>query len=379
MPSIIDLYSGAGGLSLGASRAGFNIAAAIELDSYAISTHKINFPNTVHVEKDITMLNASELLECTKIKQADLTGIIGGPPCQGFSSIGHGNVDDSRNMLFVKFFQLVGDLRPIFYLAENVPGILNKKYNEIRALAFSYVRDYVQLPPMTLNASEYGAPTTRARTFFIGYLADAGIDRISVDDVLGMRVKKTEKTNVRQALEGLPGDIHYKRNTRGMKKLEPNYLLAETEHIQSQFFYHRITRNKPNGVGNEEYCNLYYKRHIINGCIPTQHTVAVKRRFSKLAYGQRDNISKCMRLDPNGYCPTLRAGTGPDRGSYQAVRPVHFNYDRVITPREAARLQGFPDWFMLPDTIWHAFRQIGNSVSPIISERILSLIYQKLT
>lgn len=84
-------------------------------------------------------------------------------------------------------------------------------------------------------------------------------------------------------------------------------------------------------------------------------------------------------MDPNAFCPTLRAGTGPEKGSFQAVRPIHFSEARVINPREAARLQGFPDWFVLPNTIWHSFRQIGNSVSPIAAEAILKVIYMRLT
>jgi len=80
----------------------------------------------------------------------------------------------------------------------------------------------------------------------------------------------------------------------------------------------------------------------------------------------------------NGFCPTLRAGTGPEKGSYQAVRPLHPTENRVITPREAARLQGFPDWFQFSPTKWHSFRQIGNSVSPILSERIFAVIRKAL-
>jgi DNA (cytosine-5)-methyltransferase 1 len=102
-------------------------------------------------------------------------------------------------------------------------------------------------------------------------------------------------------------------------------------------------------------------------------------RFSELEHGQQDIISKAYKLKPDGFCPTLRAGTGPDRGSYQAVRPIHYEASRVITPREAARLQGFPDWFEFHKTIWHSFRQIGNSVSPIVAEKILSVIHQRLT
>lgn len=103
MPNIIDLFAGAGGLSLGAARAGFNVSAAVEIDTHAIESHRTNFPHTVHIQRDIMTLNGQELLRLAGIRQEELTGIIGGPPCQGFSNIGHGNVNDLRNRLFIKF------------------------------------------------------------------------------------------------------------------------------------------------------------------------------------------------------------------------------------------------------------------------------------
>jgi site-specific DNA-cytosine methylase len=106
--------------------------------------------------------------------------------------------------------------------------------------------------------------------------------------------------------------------------------------------------------------------------------IEVEKRYEKLNFGEQDKISKSVRLKPDGYCPTLRAGTGSDKGSYQAVRPIHFKEPRVITPREAARLQGFPDWFVFHETKWHSFRQIGNSVSPIVAEAILKTIKDSL-
>ena len=110
----------------------------------------------------------------------------------------------------------------------------------------------------------------------------------------------------------------------------------------------------------------------------TDHTEIVEERYRNLQYGEQDRISKSYKLNPSSFCPTLRAGTGPDKGSFQAVRPIHYIEARVINPREAARLQGFPDWFELPETIWHSFRQIGNSVSPIAAEAILKVIFDHL-
>jgi DNA (cytosine-5)-methyltransferase 1 len=379
LPNVIDLFAGAGGLSLGAARAGFNISAAVEVDTHAMDSHRANFPHAVHIQRDIMTLNGQELLRLAGIHQEELTGIIGGPPCQGFSSIGHGNVNDFRNRLFVKFFELIEDLQPTFFLAENVPGIMNSKYDDIRNEAFGHVANYNILDPICVKANEYGAPTTRMRYFFVGYLLNGRIEPIISKDIIRMQVCNNERTNVRKALEGLPGDIRYrKKNSSGLKKLTQNYSNANAQHEQSDFFYQRVTGMIPYNVGNQEYINTYQIRHIVNGFYPTKHATDVRARYARLAFGQQDRVSKSTRLDPEGYCPTLRAGTGPEKGSYQAVRPIHYNYARVITPREAARLQGFPDWYKLPNTIWHGFRQIGNSVSPIVAEQVLSAIYQKL-
>ena len=378
MPTVIDLFAGAGGLSLGASRAGFTVGAAVEIDNHAMMTHRINFPNTVHIQEDITNLTGTEILNRSNIRQEDLIGIIGGPPCQGFSSIGHGDVNDIRNQLFIKFFEIVHELQPVFFVAENVPGIMKEKYDGIRDDAFRRIPDYNILPPISVNASEYGAPTTRTRYFFIGYRNCNLIRPLCVDDIEENKVKTENRTNVKQALEGLQEDIRYTSTYKSSKPVAERYY-TETNHLQSAFFYDRVTALIPNNVGNEEYIEEYGTQHLVNGCIPTNHTKNTRKRFAKLNYNEQDSVSKSKRLDPNGYCPTLRAGTGPEKGSYQAVRPIHYKYNRVITPREAARLQGFPDWFKLPETIWHSFRQIGNSVSPIVAEQVLSTIYQKLT
>lgn len=379
MANVIDLFAGAGGLSLGAARAGFNVSAAIELDSHAIASHIANFPLTHHIQKDILTLTGLDLLELANISPDDLTGIIGGPPCQGFSSIGQGDVNDSRNKLFVKFFKLVHELQPIFFVAENVPGIMNDKYSPIREKAFSYVKDYHLLPPLKINASEYGAPTTRTRIFFIGYRTCDQINPLSETDFIQAKISPSQRTLVYQALEGLPANIHYSAKSSGFKKLLPEYYNPASTHSQSNYFYQRVVGMRPHNIGNPTYLNMYHQKHIVNGCLPTKHSATVRRRYSNLAYGQHDKISKSPKLNPNGFCPTLRAGTGPEKGSFQAVRPIHYAYSRVITPREAARLQGFPDWYQLHDTIWHSFRQLGNSVSPIVAEKIMSIIFQKLT
>ena len=147
-PTVVDLFSGAGGLSLGAARAGFSVVGAVELDKQSLDAHRQNFPSTTHVHADVATLRADALAAVLALPaDTSVTGLIGGPPCQGFSVIGKNRSDDPRNSLFDDFFRLVGDVTPRFFLAENVPGILNDKHAHILQTALDRVTDrYVVLP-----------------------------------------------------------------------------------------------------------------------------------------------------------------------------------------------------------------------------------------
>lgn len=369
-PKIIDLYAGAGGLSLGASRAGFTVVAAVELDRFALESHTKNFPYTTHLDNDVSKLTGKELLMRAGLVKGELDGLIGGPPCQGFSTMGKQNLEDSRNDLFGHFMRLVKETRPVFFLAENVPGILNEKYDDLRKAAFACLpKNYVTLAPITVKADRYGAPTTRTRIFFFGY---------DPSKMKGMTLSDfepnidVELTTVREALHGLPKDIvsDWKADTSNG--------WAHSKITKESTFLSKVSNAVPIGVGDKGALESYLEKNIVSGCIGTIHSPAVEQRYSALRYGEQDAISKSIKLNPEGFCPTLRAGTGSDKGSFQAVRPIHYLHPRVITPREAARLQGFPDWFLLHKTKWHSFRQIGNSVSPIISEKLLGAIFNKL-
>lgn len=368
--NIIDLFSGAGGLSLGAARAGFSVRAAVELDRHAIQTHIRNFPGAVHLAKDVSKLGGAELLALSGLAEGELDGLIGGPPCQGFSSMGRKDADDSRNSLFADFFRLVAETRPAFFVAENVPGILVERYDSIRASALARVPgDYRLLKPIEVEAQRYGAPTSRKRIFFIGYLPN----RFSVDMVEDHFAPPAdvEAAVVRSALHGLPLRIDCRWQSE-----ELSWRRAEAP--LGTYLADRITNSIPAGIGDDKLVARYVEKQEVSGCLGTRHSEEMRRRYDSLKFGEMDAASRSRRLDPNGYCPTLRAGTGADKGSYQAVRPIHFQVPRVITPREAARLQGFPDWFVFHPTKWHSFRQIGNSVSPIVAERILRPLAQHL-
>ena len=297
--------------------------------------------------------------------------MIGGPPCQGFSHIGHNDVADERNSLFIHFFRLVSEIKPKFFVAENVPGILQPKYEAIRSRAFSYVKQYVCLEPFKVTASDFGAPTTRTRVFFIGYAAKGGISDLTVHD---FEKEKGAAGDVRvgQALEGLPIEIDPEWQTE-----ESGWQCVNSSGYEGNFGF-RLHGKIPEGVGSVSAIRRLHDDGEVSGCMGTRHSPDVEARYRALSPREVDKITRSPKLDAEWYCPTLRAGTGPDRGSYQAVRPIHPTQARVITPREAARLQGFPDWFVFHATKWHSFRQIGNSVSPLVAEEILKVIYRTL-
>ena len=361
---IINLFSGAGGFSLGAKRAGFDMAGSVEKDPQAISVYKRNFPNSQLWEKDISTISATEILKTFGLQVGEIEGIIGGPPCQGFSHMGQNNSEDPRNKLFIRFFEIVNDAVPKFFLAENVPGILSPKNAQFIEQARSKLEDkYEILEPMKLVAKEFGVPTTRKRVFFFGYLKD----RINSIEATEFEVANAKLVCVKDALKGL------------RQKIDPLWLTEEdgwkkiTKNVEGDFgskLYGQI----PDGVGDPEAIIRLKKKSEVSGCLGTRHSKEIMDRYSKIKPGEIDHVSRSRRLNSNGFCPTLRAGTGSDKGSYQAVRPLHPTENRVITPREAARLQGFPDWFQFHSTKWHSFRQIGNSVSPILAEHILNVI-----
>lgn len=368
-PGIIDLFSGVGGLSLGAARAGFSVGCSVELDPHAIAAHRLNFTNTTHLHEDVSKLTGQGLRANLGMLNGELAGIVGGPPCQGFSAIGKNDIADPRNNLFSEFFRIVAEARPKFFMAENVPGILGDRYSAIRERALSAVdKHYTLLPPIRVCAKDYGAPTTRTRVLFIGYDKNE-MNPLTEEDFAPPA--DALPITVRDALKGLP------------IKINPNWQSeAEGWRIArvygEGFFEDRLHGYIPTGVGNARALERLKKESKASGSLGTIHSDEVAKRYANIEHGKSDPISKSHRLCPSGFCPTLRAGTGSDKGSYQAVRPLHPIEARVITPREAARLQGFPDWFQFAPSKWHSFRQIGNSVSPILAERVLQVIHDAL-
>lgn len=369
MPNrIIDLFSGCGGFSLGAELAGFSTHVAIDVDPDLHSSFHRNFPGAKPITADVTKLDRAFWVE--HFGPGRPTGIIGGPPCQGFSRIGKRDPEDPRNSLIGHFFKQVALLQPKFFIMENVEGLLDEpgRTTLSEAMASAPAR-YQILGPMVINAAEYGAPTERKRVVVIGY------DRNEVNQLTAESFTPgpvVQPVTVQDAISDLPRPSVKPQDLEGF--CWRNYPRTRVE-LSNYAIASRAL--PPEGLGWKPAVEMLRKQ-LVTGVMPTTHTAKVKKRFAAVAQGATDSVSRFPRLHWARRCPTLRAGTGKDRGSHQSMRPIHPEDPRVITVREAARLQGFPDWFVFHPTIWHSFRMIGNSVSPIVSKALLSVIFPQV-
>ncbi|MBW0366143.1 DNA cytosine methyltransferase [Ensifer adhaerens] len=347
--NLIDLFCGCGGFSKGAQAVGFKTSLAVDVDPILTSSVGFNHPETLLKLGDISQLSGSFIRE--QISGA-IDVVIGGPPCQGFSAIGHRKVDDPRRTLVGHYYRLVAEVQPKLFVMENVEGLgfADAKATLEKALEVLPSR-YRIVGPMVLDAADFGAATRRRRLFVIGYDPDY-VDTLSENDFVTVRMRPA---TVAQAIADLRGAIE----------------------LEGQDGFDRW-QIQDAGSASEYARSLHDDAREFTGNQRTVHKPEVVERFRGVPQGGKDLVGRYPRLAWQGQCPTLRAGTGSDRGSFQAVRPLHPEEPRVITVREAARLQGFPDGFRFHPTIWHSFRMIGNSVSPVIAREILGIIATRL-
>lgn len=367
--TIVDLFCGCGGFSLGAELAGFRSISAVDIDPILQSGYRRNFPGTKVVQGSVSDIDKSAWRQFIGNVRPD--GVIGGPPCQGFSWIGKRQKNDPRNSLLHKFYGHVAILKPKFFIMENVGGLLDEENIDVLRSAIALVDNrYTVLEPFIVNAAHYGAATNRLRVVVFGYDPNE-IDPVTIDY---LRPKPpAEFLTVREAIADLPEPV-----TENADEIDFGWAEYPTRAISKLSKYANRMRKKPrSGLGWSDGVQLH-QQGFVSGFLKTKHSKEVAQRYRTTLGGKTDKKTKSYRLEWDGQCPTLRAGTGPDKGSFQAVRPLHPSKGRVITVREAARLQGFPDWFVFHQTKWHSFRMIGNSVSPIVAQGLMKRIARKM-
>jgi DNA (cytosine-5)-methyltransferase 1 len=362
-PIAIDLFAGAGGLSLGLEQAGFDVVAAVDIDPIHCAVHEYNFPKTKVICTSVTQLTGHQLRHLAGLQGVEVALLAGGAPCQGFSMMGKRALDDPRNQLVQHFVRLVSEIQPKYCVFENVKGLtLGKhvKFLDELISALQHIGYQVQSPYRVLNAADFGVPQNRQRLFLMAARSD---------QQLPVYPKPVHpQITVADAISDLP-------DADGFDTLLGTDCLVT--HWLSQSTYAKKLRGQKNDPEDFSYPRDF-DPNCLTSSMRTIHNPISQKRFLATSAGTTEPISRFYKLALNGLCNTLRAGTDSQRGAFTAPRPIHPTLPRVITVREAARLHSYPDWFRFHVTKWHGFRQIGNSVPPLLARAVGAQIMKAL-
>lgn len=368
--------------------AGFNVKCAVELDKFASEAHKKNFPECEVIERDITEVTGEMLLKSVEAEKGEVDIVIGGPPCQGFSLAGKRALDDVRNELLLEYARVVLEIMPRFFVMENVKGLLSFKSGDVLRDFINKLSSFysITMPVRVLNAADFGVPQNRERLFVLGVRSD-----------LNHLVGYPDPTHIK------PSDVRYKydemyknHSSRNLDELSYCPTVADAiSDLPNPNLYPKLIdgdtiKNKEFGiyyiseyaqtmrrivVKNDDYSTPRpdWDRSTLTNTKRTKHEKRIYNEFLKLKEGE-SHTSRRKKLNANGLSPTIRAGTKSDKGSYTALRPIHYKQPRVITVREAARLMSFPDWMVFHETKWHGFRLVGNAVPPLMAKAVATKI-----
>lgn len=385
-------------MALGFEQAGFDVAAALEYDPIHAAVHSYNFPLTSMVCADATRTKGSDLLDAVRdglvahgVKgwNGEIDCAFGGPPCQGASMAGHRRVDDERNELMFDFMRLTQEVRAKTFVMENVPGLMVGDHKKILDRLVRRFKDNawkVVTPVQILNAADFSVPQDRKRLFVLGayhgneipsyptptcrpVAKKPGAKRMSDGEGLpdGPTVRDAiadllDADGFVELLESDEVDIG-ERAARQLEKAMSSYVRRLRELDADSFDLSRPRK---------------WDRKLLTSSKRTTHEDKCLARFSKTKQGEVEEVSRFYRLHHDGLCCTLRAGTGRERGAFNAARPIHPTQDRVITVREAMRLHSYSDWFRAHSTKWAGFRQVGNSVPPLLARAVAAEIVKSL-
>jgi DNA (cytosine-5)-methyltransferase 1 len=336
--NFIDLFSGCGGLSCGLEMAGHRCLLGVDADKDAIASFAANHHEASTYLGDIKKLSEKKLSELLKGKKVDM--VVGGPPCQGFSTVGKGLVDDERNQLFKEFVRIVRVTQPKVILFENVTGLVAKKNQAILKKIFVHFEKLgYNMDARVLSAEEYGVPEKRRRTIIMGV---KGGECIFPSVTHGSRAGKKVKT-VALALKNL-------KSSNG-KIYNHDITLAQIKNKEDRERLKFIPSGK--GIRYEADEKNYLPKKLRYGV-----------DWKKLREN-RFRQTRLQRLPLNEPSPTILTA----RTSY--YHPIEHRY---LTPREAAACQSFPNDFVFHGSQTAMFRQIGNAVPPGLAEALGQVI-----
>ena len=389
-PTFIDLFCGCGGFTLGMLRAGFDCLAAIDFNEQAVATLKANLADKEHpgfapvlqaLKRDLTAFKPAELAELIGTKQLDV--IVGGPPCQGFSTArqrdgsNHGTErlkDDPRRHLFRNFLDFVEFFQPKVFVIENVLGLRNAAGGryftavqyEARILGRDSGRPGYRVHPQIERGEDLGSPQKRRRQLIVGVRDDLvgyfnprlePAPRAVTGATLGDAILDLPRLAAGDGEDDRPYDFeHRKRFFRKREKRGQSFLFRVAEITRAERLRNHVARP------HSERDLRDFKK------IPPGRSSAYMMRKGvefEFPYDKTSFKDRYTRQHPERACSTIVAHLAKD-----GLMFIHPSQNRSFTPREAARVQTFPDWFVFPEARTHSFRVIGNAVPPLIAEAV---------
>ena len=382
----IDLFAGAGGFTLAALEADVDILAAIEFDKAAAITYRKNFierrqQNINLFNQDINEINPQQLRKQLSLSIGELDLILGGPPCQGFSShrIKNAGVDDPRNKLLLRYFEFVHEFRPKAFLVENVAGLLWKRHADYLELflALAEKERYIVKFCDTVNAKDYGVPQNRKRVFIYAVREDCDICSIDFPP---------KPTHFSPSSKCLP---HWRTASSVFEPIPKrlyqgywqNYFSKKTKLTENETYELLANLDSGSALQEDDVCAIHM-----------QPTPMMEARFRKIGpNGSRSDLglNGQLKCHSNGYAghkdvygrmfihlPSNTITTGcnnPSKGRF-----VHPWENHGITLRHSARLQSFPDDFNFYGSTTEQARQIGNAVPPTLGRILIQSLLSYL-
>ncbi|MFX0111887.1 DNA cytosine methyltransferase [Bacillus pumilus] len=374
-PTLVDLFCGAGGLSLGFTQKGFRVVFANDIEKSALRTYSFNHPEIDG--KYITMGGIEDIAHNVKKYISESVDVlIGGPPCQGFSTANRQRlIDDPRNVLYKYYVESVKNLRPKLFVMENVKGMKNVA-NQVVEDFNTNVDVHYDISYVMLNARDYGIPQNRERLIYIGVRDDivksSGYSALNVIDAV-LNEKCSVERPLIDAIENLRElSASRKKNSTEKDSKEsgfkiddynlgyPNSYLAEINLNSSD----RLTYNHKARYNNDRDIEIYGR--MLPGDNSDSERIADIMPYKSRSHMFKD---KYFKLIPNRPCKTITAHMKFDCNMY-----IHPFQARGLTPREAARVQSYPDNYFFLGAYTKTYMQIGNSVPPLLSKKIAEIV-----
>ncbi|HWK87273.1 MAG TPA: DNA cytosine methyltransferase [Xanthobacteraceae bacterium] len=357
----IDLFCGAGGLSEGFRQAGFRILVGNDVDKFAAATYKRTHEEAVFLPQPIEKLSANDFLRAARLKRGELDCLIGGPPCQAYSVYNHQRgFRDKRSKLFLEYLRIVEGVNPKWVVLENVTGIMSLGGGRaVREITEGLRELGYNVETRVLRAEDYGVPQERRRFFFVGNRIGAPIlwpevthgpnliPFVNVWDAIGdlPRLSNGETPNKPLSYRA-PANCDFQKYAR----------VKETEITN-----HAAPRLAP--------INLDRMKFIPEGGswrdIPHRLLPAGMRKARRC-----DHTKRYGRLAKTGLASTILTKCDLHWGAF-----IHPTQDRILTVREAARLQTFPDWFSFEGPRTEQYVQVGNAVPPVLGRRLAEALF----